>query len=98
MSSNHGRRWENPWRTEEERRDIKARKAGVAIGGCDWEAAATLLVLEFEIGSVGGEAMVARGSQKAAPRVLSLKERERNRTTASDESGDYKENRETSGR
>lgn len=34
-SSNQGRRCEKPWRTEALRREIKARKAGVAIGGWD---------------------------------------------------------------
>lgn len=32
-SSDQGRRWEKPRRTEAERRLIKERKAGVAMGG-----------------------------------------------------------------
>lgn len=58
MSSDHGRRCENPWRIEEDAREMKARKAGVAMGGWVW-----VVVLDcwFEIGSVGGEAIgVAR--------------------------------------
>ena len=62
-SSDHGRRWEKPWRREEERRERKARNAGVAIGG--WDAApvaAALVDWELEMGSVGGDDMVARES------------------------------------
>jgi len=33
MSSDQGRRWEKARRREEEMREMKARKAGVAIGG-----------------------------------------------------------------
>lgn len=42
---------------------MKARKAGVAIGGWDWEEG---LDWGLEMGSVGGEDMVARGSPIAA--------------------------------
>uniref|UniRef100_A0A2N9G082 Uncharacterized protein n=1 Tax=Fagus sylvatica TaxID=28930 RepID=A0A2N9G082_FAGSY len=36
---------------------MKARKAGVAIGGWDWVvvAVAVVTVVEFEIGSIGGD-------------------------------------------
>lgn len=36
-SSPQGRRWERAPRTESEIREMKARKAGVAIGGVFWE-------------------------------------------------------------
>lgn len=66
-SSDQGRRWEKPWRREEETREMKDRKAGVAIGGWDWEPELPpVLDWEVEIGSVGGEAMVARESPIAA--------------------------------
>lgn len=46
---------------------MKDRKAGVAIGGWDWEPELPpVLDWEVEIGSVGGEAMVARESPIAA--------------------------------
>lgn len=32
-SSYQGRRWAKLWRTEEDRREMNARKAGVAMGG-----------------------------------------------------------------
>ncbi|KAJ0558614.1 hypothetical protein HanIR_Chr07g0338311 [Helianthus annuus] len=37
-SSDQGRRWEKEWRREEERREMKERRAGVAIDGVvvDW--------------------------------------------------------------
>lgn len=68
-SSDHGRRWDNPWRMEDESRERKARKAGVAIGdGDDCEG--------FDIGSVGGEAigwLVARARWRIARETLLLK-------------------------
>ena len=53
MSSDHGQRYEKPWRIEEDVREMKARKTGVAMGGWVW-----VVVLDcwFEIGSVSGEA------------------------------------------
>ena len=42
------------------------RKAGVAIGGWDWEPAVPISELLVEIGSVGGEVMVARESPTEA--------------------------------
>ena len=36
MSSDHGQRYEKPWRIEEDVREMKARKAGVAMGGWVW--------------------------------------------------------------
>ncbi|KAL5125513.1 hypothetical protein HKD37_02G005722 [Glycine soja] len=47
-------------------REMKARNAGVAIGGWDCEAEPPEALDWEEIGSVGGEAMVARESPIAA--------------------------------
>ena len=54
MSLDHGRRCEKPWRIKEDAREMKVRKAGVAMGGWVW-----VVVLDcwFEIESVGGEAI-----------------------------------------
>lgn len=54
-SSDQGRRWEKPWRREEERRLMKERKAGVAMGGWDWgpPGGAELVDWGLEMGSVG---------------------------------------------
>lgn len=61
-SSNQGRRWERPWRTVVLRRDMKARKAGVAIGGWDSDWG-------LEIGRVAGEA-IADLERESAGRLL----------------------------
>lgn len=50
-------------------REMKLRKAGVAMGGWDWEETPPVVfVLDWEVetGSVGGEDMVARESPIAA--------------------------------
>lgn len=52
-SSSHGRRREKAWLTESERRDTKARKAGVENDGR--EVPVVVGGLGFEIGSVGGD-------------------------------------------
>lgn len=50
---------------------MKARKAGVAMGGCDWEEG---LDWGLEMGSVGGVDMVARGSPIAAREPIDREE------------------------
>lgn len=54
-SSAQGRRWEKPLQTESERWAIRARKAGVAIGGWDWmDVAAAEPDWAVEMGRIGG--------------------------------------------
>ena len=70
MSSAHGRRCAKAWRSDEEMREMKARNAGVAIGGWDCEAPAAEALDWEDIGRLDGEAMVARESPIAARELI----------------------------